>query len=152
MTQKNMLSCSVIVGPILNMVCWIQVSHAWQAMHTSYIICSQQCSKKIKFKNWWKTVLRSARTWKRVDWTNNWANRWKFSRQLVGIVFFIMIDAIIQMYKEIYEILHAKQRALNEMRLKQHQQPDNSLTEMLTSLDVTELVKLREFHKPSKVE
>lgn len=64
---------------------------------------------------------------------------------------FIMIDTIIEMYDSIYETLLAKQRAQNESRVKQRKQPDNALTDILTSINLDELVKLRDFLRPFKV-
>lgn len=65
---------------------------------------------------------------------------------------FTMVDAVIEMYNEIYEILVAKQRAQNELRMQQKKQADNSLTELLTSIDLDQLTRLRDFLRPFKVE
>lgn len=64
---------------------------------------------------------------------------------------FIMIDLIIEMYDDVYEVLLTKQRAQNEMRAGQRKQPDNSLTDILTSIDLDALIKLRDFLRPFKV-
>lgn len=64
---------------------------------------------------------------------------------------YIMINSIIDMYDAVYDLLLSRQRALNEMRLKQGRQPENSLTELVTSLCLADLVKIRDFLKPFKV-
>lgn len=62
-----------------------------------------------------------------------------------------MVDAIIESYEHVYELLIVKQRLMNEAKLKNNQQPDNNLSELVTVLNVTELNEIRDLLKPFKV-
>lgn len=64
---------------------------------------------------------------------------------------FIMIDAIIKNYQDIYDLLIMKQRLRNESRIKYNQQPDNSISELVTVLNIAEMEIIRIFLEPFKV-
>lgn len=64
---------------------------------------------------------------------------------------YIMLDAIIDGYQEIYDVLVVKQRLMNEVRSKRKLNPDNSLTEMLMVLNLSHITDIRNFLKPFKV-
>lgn len=63
----------------------------------------------------------------------------------------IMLDAIIKNYHGLYDLLSENQRLRNEERLKRRMQADNKLVELISVLDVCEMVKVRDFLLPFKV-
>lgn len=65
---------------------------------------------------------------------------------------FMMVEAIINNYQDIYEALIVKQRWRNEYNIKNGKQPDNELSELLTVLNRKELEELMTFLEPFKVE
>lgn len=64
---------------------------------------------------------------------------------------YIMIDAIVKNYPNIYDLLVMKQKLRNDTRLKNKEQPDSDIVELITQLNCGELTECREFLKPFKV-
>lgn len=64
---------------------------------------------------------------------------------------FTMLDAIANQYQDIYDLLVYKQRIVNECRLKRSEQPENSILDFITALNLQELKDIRDFLKPFKV-
>lgn len=64
---------------------------------------------------------------------------------------FTMVDAILKNYKEVYELMIMKQRLRNEYRLKNRQQPDAEISDLITVIDTKELEAICQFLKPFKV-
>lgn len=64
---------------------------------------------------------------------------------------YIMIDAIINNYQDVYELLIVKQRLRNEARLKSYKQIDYEISDLITKLNQNKLDEIRTFLKPFKV-
>lgn len=64
---------------------------------------------------------------------------------------FIMIDAIIESYNVLYDLLSEKQRIVNEEKIKQRKPTDNSITNLITNIDMVDLVEIHKFLQPFKV-
>lgn len=64
---------------------------------------------------------------------------------------FMMLDAIIKMYQDVYNLLVAKQRLINEARMKSGQNPDNNLTDLITNLPLQKMTQMRDFLEPFAV-
>lgn len=62
-----------------------------------------------------------------------------------------MIDAIVENFDKILDLLTMKQRLMNEARLKYNQQSDNVLTDMITNIQLSDLKEIRQFLQPFKV-
>ena len=64
---------------------------------------------------------------------------------------FIMIDAILTNFEDVYELLIIKQRLRNEARAKSYKPPDSEISDLITSINPTVLKSLRTFLEPFKV-
>lgn len=64
---------------------------------------------------------------------------------------FIMINAIINNYEIVYDLLMEKQRIVNEEKIKRRKQPNNDISELITTLNRSELIEMRDFLEPFKV-
>lgn len=64
---------------------------------------------------------------------------------------FTMLEAIIENYQQVYDLLLTKQRLMNEVRRRINHQPDNDLTDLCSALNLEELIQIRDFLKPFKV-
>lgn len=64
---------------------------------------------------------------------------------------YIMLDAIIVSYEEIYELLMEKQRTYNEEKIKKGKQPETEILELITTLNRSELIEICNFLQPFKV-
>lgn len=62
-----------------------------------------------------------------------------------------MIDAIVENFDKILDLLTMKQRLMNEARLKYNQQSDNVLTDMITNIQLSDLKEIRQFLQPFEV-
>lgn len=105
-----------------------------QAVKDILTLCSRLCSyvKNCGLNSQLKTSLKLYTT-----------TRWNS--------IYTMIDSIISNYQEVYELLIAKQRLINEARLGNGQQPDNSLSELVTNLPLSKMVQIRDFLHPFTV-
>lgn len=64
---------------------------------------------------------------------------------------FTMFDSIITEYQTTYDLLLYKQRVMNEHGFKNSKQPDNSLSDLITVINLPELIKIKTFLEPFKV-
>lgn len=64
---------------------------------------------------------------------------------------YTMISAIIENYQPVYDLLVERQILRNESKLKQNKAPDNQITDLITVLNRTRLVEIRDFLQPFKV-
>lgn len=56
---------------------------------------------------------------------------------------FIMLESIIESYSDVYELLIMKQRLMNEARLKKHQSTDNAISELITTLNLSDMKAMK---------
>lgn len=64
---------------------------------------------------------------------------------------FIMIDCIIKSYNDVYKLLITKQRLRNECKINSNKQPDHEISDMVSVLNQSELIEIRDFLGSFKV-
>lgn len=64
---------------------------------------------------------------------------------------YVMLKAISDNYRDVYELLVTKQRLLNEARWKNKQQTNNEISELITALEPEKMDELIKFLVPFKV-
>lgn len=64
---------------------------------------------------------------------------------------YTMLNAIITSYQDVYDLLLEKQRFINDDKLKNGKQPNNEISDMITTLNRSDLIEICNFLQPFKV-